>query len=135
MANASNIGKSAYAYIGGKAVVHLKDWDYSLTNGVIQLDPDIGSTRVASVTGFLRDSGTINYNFSSDDFANIFDAMLAGAAVALYLYPEKGSAKIYLYGNAFLTDLGHTNPLLASITGKVGFVNSDTTGFNRQTTA
>lgn len=131
------IGKAAYIYIGGKALIHLKDWDFSAVAGTIEVDPDVGTTRKVSVPGFISESGTINYAVTNDDFANIWDAIYAQTAVALYLYPSKSDAtnKFYIYGNAYLTDLVHTNPLLGTVTGKVSFMNSDTTGFNRQSRA
>lgn len=130
------IGKTTYAYLAGKAIVHLKDWDFTAEAGQIDIDPDIGSTRQLSVPGFIKESGTLNFNFSSDDFANIWDMVYANTtAVALYLYPNKGSSQIYLYGNVYLTNLNHTNPLLGTVSGAVGFVSADTTGFSRQTTA
>lgn len=135
MASAT-IGKTTYAYLAGAAIVHLKDWDFAAEAGQIDVDPDIGSVRQLSVPGFVKESGNLNFNFSSDDFNTIWDAVYNNTtAVALYLYPNRGSAQIYLYGNVYLTGLTHTNPLLGTVSGAVGFVSADNTGFNRQTTA
>lgn len=129
------IGKNAYAYVGGDAVVNLKDFTLRGESPPIPHDPDIGTTRIAQSVGFLSESGNFTFNFSSDDFEDLWDAFQAQTAVSLYLYPETGASKIYMYGNAFLTSFNHENTLLGTVAGNCDFVNSDGTGFARQTTA
>ena len=88
------------------------------------------------MAGFIKETGSIDFNVTSNDFPDIWDAVYAQSAVALYLYTETGAAKAYLYGNASLTGLSHDEGgVQGTVTGTVTFSNSDTTGFSRQTTA
>ena len=70
-------GKNCYAYVGGDAVVNLKNWTYNMDASPIDLDPDIGSTRIPSVAGYIRESGSIDFNVTADDFNDLFDATAA----------------------------------------------------------
>ena len=126
-------GRLGYAYVGGGAVSKLKDWNATLTNSVSELDPDIGSSWVDTANGFLSVAGSISYNHSADDFNDLFDAVVAGAAVALYLYTSSAASSSYWYGSARLSDLGHTNPLLGTVSGTLGFKSTGT--WARQQTA
>lgn len=136
MANAM-IGKTSYIYVGGAAVIHLSDWDFSRVAGQIDVDPDIGSTRALSVPGFIRESGNISFNISNDDFATLWDKHGAQASVSMYLYPSGSDTtnKFYMYGNAYLVDLSVTTPLLGTVKGRLTYVSADSTGFNRQARA
>jgi hypothetical protein len=126
-------GRLGYVYVGGAAVTRLKDWSANLTNSVIDLDADIGSSWIDSANGFLAVKGNFTYNHSADDFNDLFDAVVAGSAVALYLYTSSAASSAYWYGSARLTDLGHTNPLSGTVSGSMGFASSGT--WARQTTA
>jgi hypothetical protein len=77
--------------------------------------------------------GTVSYNHSSDDFNDLFDAVVAGSAVALYLYTSSAASSSYWYGSARLSNLGHTNPLAATVSGTLGFASTGT--WARQQTA
>lgn len=131
------IGRNAYAYLNGAAIVHLRGFDYTQQAGFIDVDPDIGSTRIVSVAGFPKDTGTLRFNLTNDEFATMVDAVNAGAAVPLYMYPSSTHAtnKFYLYGNVVLSDLNFTNDLTATVQGSVAWQNSDSTGIRRQNRA
>lgn len=132
-------GRDQHCIIAGSALINLKGMTLNKTSSPIALDPDISSTRISQVAGFLAESGQISFNFTNsagEDFEDVFDAITSNTEVALYLYPSgTGSSKIYMYGNAFLTDLGTDIPLLGTVSCNVGFVSSDSNGFARQTTA
>lgn len=134
-------GKSGpmHAIIGGDDIVNLKSLSFTSTASPIALDPDISSTRISQVAGYVAESGTLAFNYTNDagsDFENMWDAVIGNTAVAMYLYPNgTGSSKIYLYGNAFLTDLGTNVPLTGTVDCNISFVSSDSNGFTRKTTA
>lgn len=131
------LGKFAYAYVGGAALIHLKDWTFTQNAPLITVDPDIGTTRTLNIPNFISETGSLTFNMTNDDFATLFDAAQAQSAVALYLYPHKNDTtnKFYLYGNVYLTDLSFNSTLLGTVSGSVNFGNSDTTGIKRQNRA
>lgn len=77
--------------------------------------------------------GSISFNLTSDDFNDLWDAVTAGSAVALYLYTSSASTSIYLYGSAFLTDINSTANVNQTVSGDVNFSTNGT--WARQTTA
>ncbi len=126
-------GKNVYAYLGGAAVTNLKGWTAVVNHSVINGDPDISSGGwTFAGSGFLNCTGTVDFNLTSDDFNDIFDAVVAGTAVGLYLYTARSSG-IYLYGSFFLGSVNITAQTAAMVTGSVAIQSTGTV--SRQTTA
>lgn len=132
----SFIGRWAYAYINGSAVVHLKDWSLSMATSLIAHDPDIGSTFIPQSVGFGSFSGSVAFNLTSDDFAALWDIAKSptAAGVPLYLYPHSTASsgnKMYLYGNVAVSNLQLSSTLLGTSSGSFDFGNIDGTGLTR----
>lgn len=125
-------GKNAYVYIGGTGLIHLTGWDYNYDAGYFELEPDIATSRKVNVVGFASESGNIDFNLTSDDYAAVHAAVVSPSAVMLYLYTATtGSLRQYLYGSALLGSENVTVTLLGTIKGKVSYRNSNSTGFTR----
>jgi hypothetical protein len=126
-------GRLAYAYVGTSAMVNLKGWQFTATNSIMDVDNDISSNWQTRCRGFMSGRGSISFNLTSDDFNDLWDAVTAGSAVALYLYTSSASTSIYLYGSAFLTDINSTANVNQTVSGDVNFSTNGT--WARQTTA
>lgn len=113
-------GRNAYVYVAGNAVVNLKGWNTTFNNSVVQLDPDIGSNWNESDDGFKSASGSIDFNLSTDDYNDLFDALTAGAAVSLYQY-TKTATGVYLYGQARLASLNTTSQVGQTVAGSISW--------------
>ena len=126
-------GRNVYVYVAGATILKLKGFTANITNSVIDLDPDISSVWRDAANGFLGIRGTIDYNFNSTDYEANWDSLVGNAAVGLYLYPETGASKTYVYGSAWLSDLGLNSSIGATTSGTLGFSSTGTWG--RQNTA
>ena len=135
----SFIGRWAYLYLNGKALVHLKDWNVTMSTSLIAHDPDIGSTFIPQSVGFGTFTGNASFNLTNDDFAALWDVSKTptAAGVPLYLYPHSTDTtnKFYLYGNVAIANLNFTSTLLGTSSGSFDFGNIDGTGLSRQTRA
>ena len=138
MAVSAFLGRNVYAYVGGSAVVHLRGWTASKTTEFLKVDPDIGALITISQPVSTNWSGSMNFNLTGDDFANLNTAAGSLSATSLYLYLDSSAgatSKQYLYGSAFIGTLNINADIGGKVNGSVEFSGSDTTGFTIQSRA
>lgn len=138
MAVSAFLGRNVYAYVGGNAVIHLRGWTASKTTEFTKVDPDIGALITISQPVNTMWSGTLNFNLTGDDFANLNSSAGSLSAVALYMYLDSSAgatSKQYLYGNAFIGTLNVNADIGGTVNGSVEWAGSDTTGMTIQSRA
>lgn len=138
MAVSAFLGRNVYAYVNGNSVIHLKGFTANKITEFVKVDPDIGALITISQPVSTNWSGSLNYNLTGDDFANMNSVAGSLSAIGLYLYLDSSAgatSKQYLYGNCFIGTMNATADINGTVNGSVEWQGSDTTGFTIQTRA
>lgn len=116
-------GKNGLIYVSGTEIVGANAWSIAITTDNVET-PQFADSWKKRAVGFNDWSGSIQA-WDQLDEKTLIEAAVAGAAVALLIYPDRNTLTAYYSGNAIF-GASSDGGVAAAVTHNGDFVGNDT---------